>query len=211
MRRTAFAAVQVSDEESLPLRRGFLAALGMTCTMLFPSEERAEAGADLLDQEDRSDDRVRAAPDVARDLMGVILRHAGIGRCDVEQPLHQIDQTRQRDQNEQARGNDGDDDPYRGDRRPARNVAALVEGRDIDQHDQRHDDERGQHDGQDDLPCRLPAMPEIGFVNGLGEFGFHRFYFSIRPPPSRPQNPKKKSKFIMVSTSDLGRRRRRRG
>lgn len=147
--------------------------------MSFPTKKPADAGADLLDEEYRLDDRVCAAFDVACKLMNVILRQPGIRRCDLEQPLHEIDETDERNKKEQTRDQDRDDDPDGGDRRPAGNVAPLIERSDVDDHDQRDDEQRGQRDGQDDLPGQLFAMFEIGFVNGLRKFGFHHAYFNL--------------------------------
>jgi len=116
--------------------------------------------------------------------MGVILRHAGIGRRDVEQPLHQIDDPAEQRQKDQHPNHDGRHDPDCGDRRPAADIPAVAEGGDVDEHDQRDDEERRQRDRQDDLPHDLLAMFEIGFANGLREGGFHVIYFSTRPDPS---------------------------
>lgn len=114
--------------------------------------------------------------------MDIVLRQAGIDRRDVEQFLHQINKTNQQGKKDQHPDHDRDDDPDRRDRRPASDIAALIEGRNIDQYDQRDDDERSQHYGQDDLPRELFAVFEIGCVNGFGECGFHVIYFSIFAP-----------------------------
>jgi len=149
---------------------------------LFPSEKRAEAGADPVQEQHGLHCHIRAAFDVARGFVDVILRDAGVRRCDVEQAHHQVHERDQQCQEDKPRNHHGDDDPDRRDRRPATDVTAFVEGGNVDQNDQGDDEERGQRDGEDDLPGEFPAMTFIRFVNRLRDFGFHCFYFSIFAP-----------------------------
>lgn len=109
--------------------------------------------------------------------MDVVLRQTGIGRCDAEQPVHQVDQTRQQNEEDQHPDDDGDDDPDGGDRRPARHVTAVAEGGDIDEDDHRNAKHHAQDNGKDDLPGPVPAVFHVGFVYGLREFGVHMGLF----------------------------------
>lgn len=90
--------------------------------------------------------------------MDVILRETGVGGRDSQQPLHQVDQRDKQREQHHACDHDRDHDPDRGDRRPATHVAALVEGGDVDQHDQRDKKKRAQYHRQENLPRQFFAM-----------------------------------------------------
>ena len=121
-------------------------------------------------------DRVGSAFDITNREINIILRQASISGCDVEQSLHQINEAAKQGQQDQHADDNGHDDPDRGDRRPAGDIPIIAKGGDIDQHDQRDEEQRRQHHGQDDLPGKLSAMFEIGFVHVLWDFGFHLFF-----------------------------------
>jgi len=87
-----------------------------------------------IEFDDGFDDGFSGALDIAHADVDIILRQVGIGRCDVEQFRHQIDESRYEGKNNQQPDHDGDDDPYRGDRRPARHISVVAEGCDVDQH-----------------------------------------------------------------------------
>ena len=129
--------------------------------ILFPSKKRLDARADSVEEQHGLHCHVCAAPDVTRGFTDVVLREAGIFRRDAEQLEHQIDQPEQDDEKNQPRDHYRDDHPNRGDRRPTRHIAALIERGNVYQHDQCDHEQRGQHDGEDDLPRRFPAMASV--------------------------------------------------
>ncbi len=110
--------------------------------MLLPAKKPAQAGTNFLDEKYGLHRRVRAAPDVAADLINVLLRSGRISWREIEQSLDQINQSEKQNQKDQACNHDGGENPHRRDCRPTAYVTASMKGGYAHQHDQ-YNDEKG--------------------------------------------------------------------